>query len=104
MQPTPPPDTTWGLLLIAAIIVWATSPAKWQTFKKMGIAFVATFAMVVVLGYPLSRAGYGNGGFYGEASVLCGVIAALVMGRQHVKSLKTKPTAPNPTGQQPPSF
>jgi len=98
MQSTPPPDTLGALLFIAAIFVWATSPAKWQTFKKMGIAFVAAVAMVILLGIILSLVGYGNPEFYGEVSVLCGVIAALVMGRQHVKSLKTKPTAPSPTG------
>jgi hypothetical protein len=29
-----------GLFLIIAIVAWATSPAKWQTLKKMTLAIV----------------------------------------------------------------
>jgi uncharacterized membrane protein len=88
MQSLPTYDSGTALILIAAIVLWATSPAKWQTFKKMAVACFSTFVMVIVLGFVLSSLGYGNGGFFGEVSVLCGIIAALVMGRQHVRSLK----------------
>ncbi len=47
--------------------------------------------MVIVLGLLLTLVGYGDGEFFGYVSVLLGIIAALIMGRQHVRSLKKKP-------------
>jgi hypothetical protein len=101
---SPPPTTSYAdsglllLLLIAAIVTWSISPAKWQTFKKMAVASLALFAMVIGLGLVMVVLGYSNAGF-GKASVLCAIIAALVIGRQHVGALKkqlhtSKPPAP----------
>src|SRR4029077_18239787 len=46
MQSPQPPNALGGLLLIAAIVVWATSPSKWQTFKTMMLAFVSSHGQV----------------------------------------------------------
>lgn len=93
-SPPPASDPLLGslvfLILIAAIVVWATSPARWQTFKKMALAFVATLVLAVVLGLAI--------GVYYSSPALTGMVAelggyaaifsAFIMGRQHVSTLK----------------
>jgi hypothetical protein len=59
----------------------------------MGTAFLATMAMIIVLGFILSLIRSGDPDAYarlfGELSLAFGLIVALFMGRQHVRSLKT---------------
>jgi hydrogenase/urease accessory protein HupE len=83
-------DASGALFLILAIVVWATSPAKWHTFKRMAVAFVATAVLGVVVGLAAGRL-YSSpplAGAIAQWSVSLGIVAALIMGRQHVRLLK----------------
>ncbi len=92
-EPLPGTDGGIGLICILAIAVWATSPAKWQTFKRMSVAFVATSVLGILLGLLLGWL-QGNPNMTGavtEFSVgVCAPLAAVLMGRQYVQSLKEK--------------
>ena len=93
MQQTAPTGNVLGaLFFLAAIVVWATSPSKWKTFKKMAVAFVGTVAAGIVVGLAIGylySSPHLTGGIT-ELSVDIGVVAAFIMGRQHVRSLKSK--------------
>jgi cytochrome b subunit of formate dehydrogenase len=81
-----PYDATNALPLIACIVIWAISPAKWATFKKMAVAFLACNAMVIVIGLLFQMTAYTLVYAAGKLSV----IVAALMGWQHIRSLKKK--------------
>jgi len=85
-----------SIVMVFAIVVWATSPAKWQTFKKMTVAFVATLVLGILLAFLLGWL-QGNPEMTGaitELSVYIAVLASALMGRQYVKSLKKSESQP----------
>jgi hypothetical protein len=85
-------DALAALFFLAAIVIWATSPARWQTFKKMAVAFIATVTVVVAVGFAVGYL-YSSPAITGsmaQESVGIGLVVALIMGRQHVRSLKSK--------------
>lgn len=86
-----------GLVLIAAIVVWAASPTKWQTFKKMALAFVATLIVGIAVGFAVGYL-YSSPQLTGaatEASVYLSFLVSAIMGWQHVRLTKSKSIAPH---------
>lgn len=86
-----------GLLLLAGIVLWLTSPKKLQTLGRMASAFVLT-ALVIMI--PTSIARRGDPQMWGELAAEIGILIAVTAGAWHIRSLKRaaqkKPEPPLP--------
>jgi succinate-acetate transporter protein len=86
MQMAQPTTSPLGIvLLIAAIYLVVTSPKKMQTLGRMGIAFVGTVVLIMVLGAILRR---GDPQALGAIAGLVGLLVAVIAGWWHTRSLK----------------
>jgi thiol:disulfide interchange protein len=86
-----------GLLLLAGIVLWLTSPKKLQTLGRMAAAFVLTALAIMI---PTSIARRGDPHMWGEMAAEIGVLIAVAAGAWHIRSLKRaaqkKPESPPP--------
>jgi hypothetical protein len=86
MQSTHPTTSPlMGLLLLAGIILWLTSPKKLQTLGRMVAAFVITALLIMI---PTSIARRGDPQMWGELAAEIGVLIAVAAGAWHLRSLK----------------
>ena len=86
-----------GLLLLAGIVLWLTSPKKLQTLGRMVAAFVLTALLIMI---PTSVARRGDPQMWGELAAEIGVLIAVATGAWHIRSMKRaaqkKPEPPPP--------
>ena len=86
MQTSQPAGSPLGLLLsIAMIYIVVKSPKKLQTLGRMGIAFVLTAVLIMVPAAILRR---GDPGAIGAIAGLIAILAAVIAGWWHMRSLK----------------
>ena len=70
---------------LIAIVVMATSPAKWQTFTRMVGAFIITAVAWIMLGIVVRATA-----FAGWGGLTFGLLSADLVGWRHVRSLKDR--------------
>ncbi len=86
MQTAQPTASPLGiLLLVAAIYLVVKSPKKLQTLGRMGIAFVVTVVLFIVMGAILRR---GDPQALGAIGGLVALLVAVIAGWWHTRSLK----------------
>jgi hypothetical protein len=86
MQTAQPTTSPLGiLLLVAAIYLVVKSPKKLQTLGRMGIAFVVTVLLIIVLGAILRT---GDPQALGAIAGLVAMLGAVIAGWWHTRSLK----------------
>lgn len=73
------------LLLIALIVLVVKSPKKLQTLGRIGIAFVSTVVIFLLVGAVLRK---GDPEAVGEIGGLVALLAAVIAGWWHIRSLK----------------
>ena len=90
------PDLFPIFAFIFFVVVLLTSPAKWQTLKKMAIAFLACAVMVSVLGFVICKLFFGPEMFevFVYYSIPIGFLIGGIMGRQHARDLKKRAITP----------
>src|SRR5213593_4882502 len=74
-----------GLLVLAGIAVFLSSPEKLRTLGRMAAAFVLTALLIMI---PTSIARRGDPQMWGEMAAEIGVLIAVVAGSWHIRSLK----------------
>ncbi len=93
MQTTQPTASPLGiLLLVAAIYLVVKSPKKLQTLGRMAIAFVVTALLIMVPGAILRR---GDPEALGAIAGLVAMLAAVIAGWWHTRSLKRGSAGPS---------
>lgn len=86
-----------GLLLIAAIFLVVKSPAKLRTLGRMVVALLVTALVITV---PVAILRIGDPEAWGQIAALVGLLAAVIAGWWHTRSLKRLAAQ---TAQLPPS-
>ena len=82
-----------AILLVAAVIAVIDSPQRWQTFKRVGIAFVATM-IVGLLAATAIAPRYSSSGLarsMGEYTAYLAMASASAFGWYHVRNLRRPP-------------
>lgn len=93
MQPTISATVLIGLVSFClGILVLALSPAKWRTFKKMVLAFVAIIVLLVVVGFAIAAVIPSVRIFVADLTgtlvLPMGLLWAFLTGWHHVRSMK----------------
>jgi hypothetical protein len=82
-----------ALLMLASAIAIIDSPQRWQTFKRVGIAFVATLIVGLLIGVVIATHVHSStlSQTLGEYSAYLAMASASLFGWYHVRTLRRQP-------------